>query len=194
MARRIFPLVLLAAATIAASSCSPALLKVMPAAELPPLPENSRSTEAAGYTVRVAAQLTDDQSQELFEANLPLSGVLPLRVELIYHDGLPLALKQARFRLHDAEGREWKYLTPKKALSRILKAGEVTLYNPNARKQSEADISGYGLDITQTLSQNNPRQTGYLFFQTPDKRPVRTGQPITLTVERLPQTATVAIN
>ncbi len=194
MARRIFPLVLLALATLVVSSCSPALLKVKPAVELPPLPENSRSTEAGGYTVRVAPLLTDDQSQELFEANLPLSGVLPLRVELIYHDGLPLALKQARFRLHDAEGREWKYLTPKKALSRILKAGEVTLYNPNARKQSEADISAYGLDVTQTLSQDNPRQTGYLFFLTPDKRPVRMGQPVTLTVERLPQTATVAIN
>jgi len=194
MARRIFPLVLLAAATIVASSCSTALLKVKPAAELPPLPANSTSTEAGGYTVRVAPLLSDDKSEELFEANLPLSGVLPLRVELIYHSGVPVALKQARFRLRDAQGREWKYLSPKKALSRILKADEVTLYNPHARKHSEADISAYGLDLSQGLSQDNPRQSGYLFFQTPDKRPVQTGQQLTLTVERLPQTATVAIN
>jgi hypothetical protein len=194
MARRIFPLVLLLTATIVASSCSTALLKIKPAVELPPLPENSRNTDAGGCTVRVAPLLNDDESQEMFEANLPLSGVLPLRVELVYQNGLPIELKRARFRLRDSQGREWKYLPPKKALSRILKANEVTLYNPHARKQSEADISAYALDLSQTLSQDNPRRSGYLFFQTPDKRPVQSGQQLTLTIERLPQTATIAIN
>ena len=49
--------------------------------ELPPLPANSRSADAGGVTIRVAPLLTDEESQELFEANLPLSGVLALRVE-----------------------------------------------------------------------------------------------------------------
>jgi len=177
-----------------ATSCSTALLKIKPAVELPPLSSTARSTEAGGCTVRVAPLLTDDESQELFEANLPLSGVIPVRVEMIYQSGLPIELKKARFRLHDAQGREWKYLNPKKALSRILKANEVTLYNPNARKQSEADISGYALDLSQTLSQDNPRRSGYLFFQTPDKRPVPSGQQLTFSVERLPQTASITIN
>ena len=78
--------------------------------ELPPLPANTRSADAGGVTIRVAPLLTDEESQELFEANLPLSGVLPLRVELAFQSGVPVELKRARFRLRDSQNREWKLL------------------------------------------------------------------------------------
>ena len=54
--------------------------------------------------------LTDEESQDLFEANLPLAGVLPLRVELGYESGVPVEIKKARFRLRDGAGKEWKLL------------------------------------------------------------------------------------
>ena len=65
-----------------ATSCTSSLFKVKPVTELPPLPANTRSADAGGVTIRVAPLLTDEESQELFEANLPLSGVLPLRTTI----------------------------------------------------------------------------------------------------------------
>lgn len=127
MTRRFLSLILLSLLA-GATSCSGSLFKVKPATELPPLPANTRRADAGGVTVRVAPLLTDEQSQELFEANLPLGGVLPLRVELaLENGGVPVELKKARFRLRDGQNREWKLLSPKSAIARILKANGVKL-------------------------------------------------------------------
>ena len=195
MTRRFLSIVLLLLPVIS-SSCSSSLFKVKPATELPPLPANTRSADAGGVTVRVAPLLSDEESQELFEANLPLGGVLPLRVELAFESslgGVPVELKKARFRLRDGQNREWKLLSPKSAISRIMKANGVTLYNPNSRKQFEREFGAYAIDLKTPLSSSDPRRQGFLFFQTPDKKAVTAGQQLTLTVERLPQTASIAV-
>src|ERR1043165_2829629 len=127
MTRRAFFLI---ATVLLATSCTGSLFKVKPITELPPLPANSRSADAGGVTIRVAPLLTDEESQDLFEANLPLSGVLALRVELAFQSGVPVELKRARFRLRDSQNKEWKLLSPKSAVSRIMKANGVFLYNP----------------------------------------------------------------
>src|SRR5918993_20035 len=186
MTRRV---VLLLIALIA-TSCTGSLFKVKPVIELPPLPPNTRSADAGGVTVRVAPLLTDEESQELFEANLPLSGVLPVRVELVFQSGVPVEVKRGRFRLRDSQNREWKLLSAKSAASRILKANGVFLYNPNSRKQFEQEFTAYAIDLKTPLSSGDTRRQGFLFFQTPDKSAVRSGEQLTLTIERLPQPAT----
>ena len=193
MTRRFLSLILLLLPAVA-TSCSGSLFKVKPATELPPLPENTRSADAGGVTVRVAPLLADEESQELFEANLPLGGVLPLRVELAFQSGVPVELKKARFRLRDAQNREWKLLSPKNAISRIMKANGITLYNPNSRKQFEQEFGAYAIDLKTPLSSSDHRRQGFLFFQTPDKKAVTAQQQLTLTVERLPQTASITVN
>jgi hypothetical protein len=193
MTRR-FPSLILLLLLASATSCSNSLFKVKPATELPPLPENTRTAEAGPVTIRVAPLLSDEESQELFEANLPLGGVLPLRMELAFQSGVPVELKKARFRLRDGQNREWKLLSPKNAVSRIMKANGVTLYNPNSRKQFEREFGAYAIDLKTPLSSSDPRRQGFLFFQTPDKKAVTAGQQLTLTVERLPQTASITVN
>jgi len=179
---------------LVSNSCGGSLFKVKPAAELPPLPANTRSADAGGVTLRVAPLLTDEETQELFEANLPLNGVLPVRVELAFQSGVPVELNKARFHLRDDQNREWKLLSPKSAISRIMKANGVKLYNPNSRKQFEQEFGAYAIDLKSPLSSGNPRRQGFLFFQTPDKQAATSAQKLTLTVERLPQTASVTIN
>ena len=187
-------LVFLVVASFLTSGCAASLFKVKPVTELPPLSTSAKSAEAGGVTIRVAPFLSDEESQELFEANLPLSGVLPIRIELIYESGVPIDTKRARFRLQDDQGREWKWLSPKQAISRILKANEITLYNPSSRKEFEKEFAAYALDLKTPLSASEARKQGFLFFQSPDKRPVASQQKLTLTVERLPQSATIALN
>ncbi|HEX6717139.1 MAG TPA: hypothetical protein VF088_08500 [Pyrinomonadaceae bacterium] len=191
MTRRVVFLLLLALMSI---SCTGSLFKVKPVNELPPMPANTRTADAGGVTIRIAPLLTDEESQELFEANLPVSGVLPLRVELAFQSGVPVEIKRARFHLRDSQNREWKLLPAKSAASRILKANGVYLYNPNSRKQFEKEFGAYAIDLKTPLSSGESRRQGFLFFQTPDKLPVRSGQQLTLSVERLPQPATITIN
>src|SRR5215216_4208442 len=190
MARRMLFLL----TVVLSTSCTGSLFKVKPVTDLPPLPANSRSADAGGVTIRVAPLLTDEESQELLEANLPLSGVLAVRIELAFQSGVPVEIKRARFRLRDGENREWKLLTAKSAGSRIMKANGIFAYNPNSRKQFEKEFGAYAVDLKTPLSSGDSRRQGFLFFQTPDKRPVRSGQQLTLTIERLPQPASIPIN
>src|SRR5262245_50315142 len=169
-------LLLLTATVLTAASCTGSLFKVKPVNELPPLPSNTRSADAGGMTLRVAPLLTDEQSQELFEANLPLSGVLALRVELDFQSGTPVEIKKARFRLRDSQNREWKLLSAKSAVSRIMKANGIFAYNPHSRKTFEGEMNAYAIDLKTPLSAGDSRRHGFLFFQTPDKLPVHSGQ------------------
>jgi len=191
MARRLIPLLLL---LISATACSNSLFKVKPVTELPPLPTGSRSADAGGVAVRVAPLLTDEQSQDLFEANLPVSGVLAVRLELVFQSGVPVETKRVRFRLRDSENREWKLLKPKDAISRIMKANGVFAYNPNSRKQFEQEFGAYAIDLKAPLSAEDPLRRGFIFFQTPDKQPVKSDLRLTLSVERLPQAASIELN
>jgi hypothetical protein len=115
-------------------------------------------------------------------------------MELVFQSGLPIETKRAKFLLRDSENREWKLLKPKDAISRIMKANGVVLYNPHSRKQFEQEFGAYAIDLKAPLSDADPRRRGFLFFQTPDKRPVRNDLRLTLTVERLPQVATIQLN
>lgn len=194
MTRRLAFLLLLAAPVLLQASCTGSLFKVKPATELPPLPANSRTADAGGVTIRVAPLLTDEESQDLFEANLPLSGVLALRLELTFQSGVPVEVKHAKFRLRDNQNREWKLLSPKSAISRIMKANGITLYNPNSRKEFEKEFGAYAIDLKTPISSSDSRRHGFLFFQSPDKQPVQSAQQLTLTIERLPQPASITIN
>jgi hypothetical protein len=185
---------LLIAAGLLATSCAGSLYKVKPVVELPPLAGDVKSASAGGVTVRVAPLLSDEESQELFEANLPLGGILPVRLELVFDSGVAVETKKVRFRLRDGAGREWKQLTPKAAVSHILKANDVYAYNPNSRKQFEKEFVAYGIDLTSPLSNDDRRHQGFVFFETPKKEPVESPRGLVLSVERLPQPVEIPLN
>ena len=182
------------AAGLLVTSCAGSLFKVKPVVELPPLAGDVKSASAGGVTVRVAPLLSDEESQDLFEANLPLGGILPVRLELVFDSGVPVETKKVRFRLRDGEGREWKLLTPKAAVGRILKANDVYAYNPNSRKQFEKEFKAYGIDLTSPLSDTDRRHQGFVFFETPKKEPVESPRGLVLSVERLPQPVEIPLN
>ena len=182
------------AAGLLATSCAGSLFKVKPVVELPPLTGDVKSANAGGVTVRVAPLLSDEESQELFEANLPLGGILPLRLELVFDSGVAVETRKVRFRLRDGEGREWKLLSPKAAVGRILKANDVYAYNPNSRKQFEKEFVAYGIDLTSPLSDTDRRHQGFVFFETPKKEPVASPRGLVLSVERLPQPVQIPLN
>lgn len=193
MISRLWLSIALLAVVLSVGSCAASLYKVKPAVELPPLAGDVKSASAGGVEVRVAPLLSDEESQDLFEANLPLSGVLPLRVELAFESGVPVETKKVRFRLRDGEGRQWQLLSPKAAISRIMNANGVFAYNPNSKKQFEKEFTAYAIELKEPLSQTDRRRQGFIFFQTPKKEPVASPRGLILSVERLPQPVEVQL-
>jgi hypothetical protein len=119
---------------------------------------------------------------------------LPVRLELVFETGVPVETKRVRFRLRDGEGREWKLISPKAAVGRILKANDVYVYNPNSRKQFEKEFIAYAIDLKSPLSESERRHQGFIFFETPKKEPVESPRGLVLLIEGLPQPVEIQLN
>lgn len=178
--------------TIALAGCGGSLYKVKPVVDAP-VNASTGAGAAGGIRLRAVPLMTDEESQELFEANLPLSGLLPVRVEISNESEAPLVFKRVRFRLRAESGKEWKYRTAKQAVARILDANAVYLYNPNSRAAFETAFRSHALDIEAPLTPNQSRR-GLIFFQTPKKEPVEALRGLVLTIEGLPQPLELRLN
>jgi hypothetical protein len=173
------------------AGCGGSLYKVKPKIDAPVT--GGKDASASGFNVRAVPLLTDEESQELFEANLPLGGLLPVRLEISNESGAPLSFKRVRFHLRDSEGREWKLRSPKQVVSRILDSDQVYLYNPNSRKKFEEALAQHAFDIQTPLDTTKQRR-GLIFFQTPKKEQIAGPRGLVLTIEGLPQPIEVIFN
>ncbi|HWP53405.1 MAG TPA: hypothetical protein VN476_04680, partial [Pyrinomonadaceae bacterium] len=78
---------------ILTAACSNSLFKVKPVSELPPLPATAASMNVGSITFRASPLLNDEQTQELFETNLQLAGLLPVRLEVVHNGGEAIEIK-----------------------------------------------------------------------------------------------------
>ena len=189
---KIIALVICLSALAGMAGCGGSLYKVKPVVEAP-VADGAAGAEAGGVRVRAVPLLTDEESQELFESNLLLAGLLPVRVELGNQSGAPIDFKKVRFHLRDGAGRQWKARSAKQAVSRILEANDVFLYNPNARAKFEEDFRAHALEMETPLAQGAERR-GLIFFQTPKKEAVSSPRGLVLSIERLPQPLELRLN
>jgi hypothetical protein len=173
-------------------ACGGSLYKVKPVVNAP-VETATGVAVADGLSVRAVPLMTDEESQRLFESNLPLAGLLPVRVELVNNGGAPLLFKRVRFRLRDQSGKEWKLRTAKQVVARILEANDVYLYNPNSRAAFETAFRAHALDLSTPLEVNQQRR-GLIFFQTPKKEAIESPGGLVLTVEGLPQPLSLRLN
>ena len=143
---------------------------------------------------RAAPLLTDEETQELFESNLQLAGLLPIRLEVVHNSGDVIEMKKLKFRLTDSANTEWKLISAKSAVSRIMKANDLTLYNPNARKTFEKEFREYEFKLKDPLTHAEGKRQGLMIFQSAKKDPVASPKDLTLTVEGLAQPVSLKLN
>ena len=176
------------------ASCGNSLFKVKPASALPALSASAASANVGVVTFRAAPLLTDEETQQLFESNLQLAGLLPIRLEVIHNGGDQIEFKKLKFRLHDASNSDWKLISAKAAISRILKANDVFAYNPNSRKTFEKEFRAYEFDLKTPFASSETKRHGILIFQTVKKEPVASPRELTLTIEGLAQPVSLKLN
>lgn len=158
------------------------------------MPASAPTANLGSVTFRAMPLLTDEESQELFESNLQLAGLLPVRVEIVHNSGEAIELKTVRLRLRDAAGAEWKSISTKQAIARILKANDVFAYNPASRKTFEKEFRAYELDLKSPLTNTERRRQGLVIFLSPKKDPVASPHGLVLVIEGLAQPATLNLN
>jgi len=158
------------------------------------LPGSAASADVGTLTFRAAPLLTDEETQELFEANLQLAGLMPVRVEIVHNSGEAMDLKKLRFRLHDAANADWKAISTTQAIARILKANGVIAYNPSSRKTFEKEFRAYELDLKTPLAHSEGKRQGIIIFQTAKKEPVTAPRDLVLGVEGLAQPVSLKLN
>ena len=176
------------------ASCGNSLFKVKPASALPALSASAASANVGVVTFRAAPLLTDEETQQLFESNLQLAGLLPIRLEVIHNGGDQIEFKKLKFRLHDASNSDWKLISAKAAISRILKANDVFAYNPNSRKTFEKEFRAYEFDLKTPFAPAETKRHGILIFETAKKEPVASSKELTLTIEGLAQPVSLKLN
>ena len=177
-----------------ASSCGGSLYRVKPPAALPSMPTSAPAANLGSLTFRATPLMSDEESQELFESNLQLAGLLPVRVEVVHNGGDAIELKKARFHLRDAADTQWKSVSLKQAIGRILKANGVFAYNPASRKAFEKAFRAYELDLKSPLTHAERKRQGLLIFLAPEKAPVTSPRGLVLTIDGLAQPATLKLN
>src|SRR5215831_5810824 len=175
-------------------SCSNSLFKVKPVNALPAMPASAVATNVGSLSFRAAPLLTDEETQELFESNLQLAGLLPVRLEVVHNGGEAIEMKRLKFHLQDAANRDWKLISAKQAISRILKANGVSLYNPTSRKTFEKDFRAYEFNLKDPLTHAEGTRRGMIIFQLAKKGPVSSPRNLTLTIDGLAQPVELKLN
>jgi hypothetical protein len=170
------------------------LFKVKSPDTLPALPASAKAVDLGSLSVRAAPLLTDEETQELFEANFQLAGLLPVRLEMTHNGGAPVELKKLKFTLQDGAGTQWKSISIKQAISRVLSANDVFAYNPHARKTFEEDVRAYDFKLKDPLTHEERRRQGLIVFLAPNKQPVSSPHGLVLSIEGLGQPVTLNLN
>src|SRR4051812_32610755 len=163
------------------SSCSNSLFKVKPINEIPAMPASAASVNVGSLSFRASPLLTDEQTQELFESNLQLAGLMAVRLEVVHNSGDAIEMKKLKFLLSGSGNGEWKLISAKQAISRVLKANRISLYNPNARKNFEKEFRAYEFNVKDPLTQAEGKRQGLLIFQSANKEPVASPKDLVLT-------------
>lgn len=170
------------------------LFKVKSPDRLPPFPASAQSVNLGSLSIRAVPLLTDEETQELFEANFQLAGLLPVRLEMTHNGGMPIELKKLKFTLRDHAGTRWKSVSIKQAISRVLSANSVFAYNPHARKTFDEDVRAYDFRLKDPLRHDERRREGLIIFLSPQKNPVASPQGLTLSIEGLSQPVSLKLN
>ncbi|MCI0662082.1 MAG: hypothetical protein L0220_13510 [Acidobacteria bacterium] len=147
---------------ISLPGCGGQLYKVAPLPASAP-PEISR-TSADGLNAG-ASLIESDRSIRQFEANLPMAGVIAVDLLIVNKSSDPIDLPTLRFELRDNAGVKYKQITPKNALSRVMKFYGDNFYTLEARRRTREDYSALAFNPESPFAPQKERR-GVLFFET----------------------------
>lgn len=158
-------------------ACSREPFRIQPKADSTPETLNAAGSTAA-FSIRARALRDENESNDRFDANHLLAGVMLVEIRLENTSGAPLILDGLKFQLRDAKGTEWPAMTPDQSIKRLIKYYGVRAYAVDGYNTFREKYRGYGFPSKGSMAPGASAQ-GYLFFRMPkDTRDF--AQPLTL--------------
>ena len=106
-----------------------------------------------------AALVTEDRAFKDFDANLPLAGIIGVDLRVANRSQNSF---QPSFRLR-ANDRTWKPVSPKQALSRVMKYYGVSFYGKESFRQTRESYDNVGFNMDEGIKPGEERR-GIVFF------------------------------
>jgi hypothetical protein len=145
------------------SGCGTRLYNVASRPVALPAESEVAATSPAGFSITASAFTEDDAAWQQFGANLPLAGIVAVRVNLLNNTTISVNLKKLKFVLRDDAGKQFKPIAPKKVIKRLLKFQGTRLYGLEAYRNTRTDYEAIALPIDLLASQQ--QRSGLLFFE-----------------------------
>ena len=153
-----------------------------------------RVAYGVGETLELRAQLlSEDESMNLFDGNLLLAGVIPVRTALTNRGGTTLTAKKLEFQLIDSSGRRFKLIKPKDAIDQMIKYYGYRAYSYQPTQEMKERFASHGLNFDKALQPAESRQ-GLIFFKQEKDSPQPSGLRLQLTGVTSERAITVALN
>lgn len=141
------------------SACSVPLYKIAPLPQNSTIPDG-KSAAINELEITASALLDDDKSFELFEANLPLAGIVAVNVHLKNNAATSARLK---FSLHDMDGKKFSWLSADKELKRVMDFEGVRAYPKDGKQATLDQLKAIALPEKFELAAQAEKR-GVLFF------------------------------
>ncbi|MGH9761824.1 MAG: hypothetical protein ACREAC_13430 [Blastocatellia bacterium] len=138
--------------------------KVKPKTDLPP--GRFGAVARAGAIELQAESITDeDVLYHVFDANLIMAGLFPVRVVIANTGATPASIKKASFSVVSSDGISYKPVSGSRAFKRLMRYYEIENYQKFGYRQSRDDFLSYSLDVNGPLDAG--QRSGFLFFAVP---------------------------
>src|SRR5688572_6262014 len=137
--------------------------------------------EANGLKIYATAINDEDYLYDTFEANLPLAGVLPVRLKVSNTGTEAAQLKNAKLVIQ-SQNQSYKILDSHKAYKRLMSYYGVSIYNKHGFKESRDDFDTHAFDLKKPLMAGESRE-GLIYFSVPHE--VIKGGNLTLLARKL---------
>ncbi len=155
------------ALSLCLAGCAGAPFDIKNKVELPPPSPSAARAESSGVLVQAEVLRDEDYLNDIFDANLILASVLPVRVKVTNKAEAPIDLSKAKFEINAANGRAYKSADAKKAFKRLISYYEITTYSKPSYKESQDTFTSYALDLSKPLDRGASRE-GLVFFIIPE--------------------------
>lgn len=147
---------------ITMSACTGVPFNVKPRVDLP---AEQIANRAATASVDLRAELvSENEAETLFDGNIWLAGVIPVRVALTNKSAAVIESDDLKFSLVDETGRRFPLLKPKDAFKKMIDYYGVRFYNLALHEEMKDRFLNYGAALNNGLLPAESQQ-GMLFFK-----------------------------
>jgi hypothetical protein len=132
------------------------------------MPAEHASVQAPNGIKVDASVLSEIQSQDQFDANLPLAGIIAIQARIVNQTNAPITPDKLRLELASSGGTRYKLLKPSAALKQLMKFYGDTYYFIESYRRTRVAFDAAALPLDNAIAPGGEAH-GFVFFKAPNR-------------------------